>query len=110
MEHWEVILDFAERLDAERTKTLRRYAYPENGRILPPPEELDAMLAFIGELQEAIQRAPALVPTTTELFPEDYTNEEHARMLQAVAAVLARSATTRPTVRGRRRHLRTAPP
>lgn len=89
MEHWEVILDFAERLDAERTQTLRAYSYPEHGRILPAREELDAMLAFIGELEEAIRQAPRLVPTITEVFLEDYPNEEHVRMLQAVAAVLA---------------------
>jgi hypothetical protein len=89
MEHWNLILDFAERLSAEKTQTLRNYSYPAEGRILPPREELEAMLTFINELKKAIGEAPPLVPATTEVFLEDYPNEEHARMLEAVAAVLA---------------------
>jgi sugar phosphate isomerase/epimerase len=89
MEHWEAILDFAEKLDAQKTQTLRAYAYPEGGRLLPPREELDAMLGFVRELEDAIRAAPPLVPELTEIFLEDYPNDEHIRMLQAVAAVLA---------------------
>jgi hypothetical protein len=89
MEQWEVILDFAEKVSLEKTELLRKYAYPEGGRILPPPEALDAVLAFIAELQEAILKAPPLVPEITEVLLEDYTNDEHVRMLQAVAAVLS---------------------
>ena len=89
MEHWEIILDFAESLDREKAQILRRYSYPETRQILPQPEELDAMIRFIAELQDTIRSAPPLVPTTTEIFLEDYTNDEHARMLESVAAVLA---------------------
>jgi hypothetical protein len=89
MEHWKVILDFAETLSAKKAQILRAYSYPEDGRTLPPREEIDAMLAFILELEEAIRKAPPLVPAVTEVFLEDYPNEEHVRMLQAVAAVLA---------------------
>jgi hypothetical protein len=92
MEHWDVILDFAEKLDAQKTQTLRSYAYPAGGRVLPPRAELDAMLAFIQQLEAAIHQAPPLVPEVTEVFLEDYPNDEHVRMLQAVAAVLAEAS------------------
>lgn len=88
MEHWEVILDFAEEIDPEEARTLRIYAYPQGGRLLPPPDELAAMLAFIDEVKDKLGQASPLVPTLTERFPEVYPNEEHVRMLQAVAAVL----------------------
>jgi hypothetical protein len=88
MEHWDVILDFAERLDAEKAQTLRRYSYPREGRILPPLEEVGAMLAFIRHLQDEILEAPPLVPEASDLFPENFPNDEHVRMLEAVVAVL----------------------
>jgi LmbE family N-acetylglucosaminyl deacetylase len=90
MEHWDVILDFAEKLDADKTQTLRRYAYPpDTRRILPPAEELETILVFIRHLQEEILKAPPLVPEANELFPEDYPNDDHVRMLEAVVAVLS---------------------
>lgn len=92
MEHWKVILRFAETLSAEKTQLLRDYSYPADGRILPPREEVDAVLAFINELEAAIRKAPPLVPELTEVFLEDYPNEEHVRMLQAVAAVIAEAS------------------
>lgn len=88
MEHWDVILDFAEKLNAEKTQTLRRYSYPREGRILPPTDELEATLAFIRDLQEEILKAPPLVPDASDLFPENFPNEEHVRMLEAVVGVL----------------------
>jgi len=88
MEHWDVILDFAEKLNPEKAQRLRAYSYPKGGRILPVREELDAMLAFIQVLEDAIDKAPPLVPMRTEDFPEPFPNDEHVRMLQAVAAVL----------------------
>jgi hypothetical protein len=88
MEHWQVIVQHAEQLDAERAALLRRYAYPPERRLLLPPQELDAALHFIGELAGSILAAAPLVPEVSEEFPEDYTNVEHARMLEAVAAVL----------------------
>lgn len=87
MEHWEVILNFAEKLDAEKTEILRHYAYPSEGWILPPAEELESMNSFIGNVQEELLKAPPLVPESSNLFPENFSNKEHVRMLAAVAAV-----------------------
>lgn len=88
MEHWEVILDFAEKLDAEKTRILRHYAYPSGGWILPPADELNKMTSFIANLQEELLKAPSLVPEASSLFPENFSNKEHVRMLHAVIAVL----------------------
>lgn len=89
MEHWEVILNFASQLDEEKANILRGYAYPENRRVLPAKEESDMMISFIGRLQEAIIEAPPLVPEATEVYLENFPNDEHARMLDAVVAVLS---------------------
>ena len=89
MEHWDAILDFAEQRSADKTQTLRMYSYPKDGKILPSPDELDAMLGFIQEVQEALRNAQALVPEATEVYPEAFPNDEHIRMLDAVAAVLS---------------------
>ncbi len=92
MEHWEVILDFAEKVNPDMTEVLRRYAYPpDTRRLLPPDEELEEMLGFLSLLQTKLLEAPPLVPEVTELFPEDFPNDEHARMLEAVATVLRES-------------------
>jgi hypothetical protein len=92
MEHWEVILEFAEKADAEKTELLRRYAYPAGTQtLLPPAEEAEMMLGFLGELQAKLLKAPPLVPEVTELFPEDFPNDDHAQMLEAVAAVIRES-------------------
>jgi hypothetical protein len=88
MEHWDAILDFAEKVDVEKAQTLRRYAYPREGRILPPSEELELMISFIRHLQEKLLKAPALVPDASDLFPENFPNDEHVRMLDAVGMVL----------------------
>lgn len=88
LEHWDVILDFAEKVDAEKAQTLRRYSYPREGRILPPSEELELMLSFIRHLQAEILETPPLVPDASDLFPENFPNDEHVRMLEAVSTVL----------------------
>lgn len=89
MEHWEVILEFAERMDPEKAQVLRRYSYPApDGKILPSPDEHQMMMVFIRDLQREILNAPPLVPEANELFPEDFPNTDHAQMLDAVAAVL----------------------
>jgi hypothetical protein len=88
MEHWEVILDFAEKLDSEKTQRLRDYSYPTDRCVLPHAEEHEVMMKFIRYLQGELLGAPPLVPEPNALFPENFPNEDHAQMLEAVAAVL----------------------
>jgi hypothetical protein len=88
MEHWDVILEFAERLEAAKGQMLRRYAYPPDTRLLPSAEEHQVMVDFIRRLQKEILEAPPLVPEANELFPEDFPNTEHVLMLDSVIAVL----------------------
>ena len=100
LEHWELILDFAEKLDAEKTARLRRYSYPAEGRVLASDEELGDTLEFIDQLKQAIAAASPLVPKPNEIFLEDYPNDEHIRMLESVAAVLAESRRLRKPFEG----------
>jgi hypothetical protein len=88
IEHWERILDFAAQMDADATRTLQRYAYPPDGKILPPKRELQQTLSFIHVLIQALPRVNPLVPEANALFPENFPNTEHVLMLQAVQAVL----------------------
>ena len=89
MEHWDLILDFAEKLDTDKAQILRRYAYPPNTRwLLPPTEELESMLVFLKHLQEEILKAPPFVTEPSDRYPEDFPNDEHVRMVDAVVAVL----------------------
>jgi len=93
-EHWEVILDFARKQDPERTELLERWSTTDPLKsydLHPPATVLDALIHFVEELARQIERAPPLVPEPTEEIPEDLVNEEHARMLQAVNAVLGES-------------------
>lgn len=89
-EHWEVILEFAKGLhSAEEIERLEEYAYPVDDELLPERRDGEAMIEFLRTLQAEIRAAPPLVPEVTEEFLEDLPNEDHARMLEAVAAVIA---------------------
>lgn len=88
LEHWEVILGLAEEVDAVRGAQLRRYSYTANEGILPSAAELASMRELLSLLQATLRERPALVPEATEEFPENFPNEEHVRMVEALVAVL----------------------
>ena len=94
-EHWHLILDFADHLDAEKTEKLRSFSYAADGNssdhIRASPEELESSLQFLDALANEIGRSPPLVPEATEEVPDEYVNEEHVRMLSAVGTVLRES-------------------
>jgi hypothetical protein len=54
-------------------------------------EELEQVLQFVDRLSREIERAEPLVPVATDEVPDRYPNEEHVRMLNAVAAVFRES-------------------
>jgi hypothetical protein len=54
-------------------------------------EKLIRMLDFLGRLITEIKQADSLVPKPTEQIPENFTNDEHARMVEAVKAVFQES-------------------
>lgn len=94
-EHWNLILHFAESLDQDKAEKLDAYSWAadnnEYNNIYVSKEELEQLLVFIEELSRKIELADPLVPEATEEVPDKYVNEEHIRMLNAVAAVFRES-------------------
>jgi hypothetical protein len=102
-EHWNLILHFAESLDQDKAEKLDAYSWAadnnEYNNIYLSKEELEQLLVFIEELSRKIELADPLVPEATEEVPDEYVNEEHVRMLNAVAAVFRESIRLRQPFR-----------
>jgi hypothetical protein len=102
-EHWNLILGFGESLDQDKAEKLDAYSWAadnnEYDNIYASTEELEQLLVFIEELSRKIELADPLVPEATEEVPEEYVNEEHMRMLNAVAAVFRESIRLRQPFR-----------
>ena len=90
-EHWELMLDFAEPRSYDQVEKLRSFLSAasdnEDYYIYASAEELASLIKWMEELEQAIMAAPTLVPEATEEIPDEYSNEEHVRMLRAVRAV-----------------------
>lgn len=89
-EHWSVILEFAKTVDPVATGVVKRLSNL-GAEQFPNHQEADLKLAhdFLGRLAILLPAAPRLVEAPTKKIPEDYPNEAHARMCDAVAAVMA---------------------
>jgi hypothetical protein len=90
-EHWLLLLDEAQRVDPAEAARLQSWS----GRLTlesdvfdPPAPELERAVAFLWGLATHVESASPLVSEPSEAIPEDFTPEEHARMLVAVIAVL----------------------
>jgi hypothetical protein len=96
-EHWLVILQFARSIDLEFGGSLEAYSKMQNSlnfkehEVNLSSEKLIRMLDFLGRLITEIKQADSLVPKPTEQIPENFTNDEHARMVEAVKAVFQES-------------------
>ena len=91
-EHWERILEFAETVNSPAAQALRSYTDKDDFHYVDlTPRELEALLEFTDELQWRVMTEEPLVPSTSERFYEAFANDEHARMLKAVAAVFRES-------------------
>ena len=94
-EHWDLILDFGEHFDAQSTEKLRSFSYAgdnnPNDYIYASQEEVESLILFLGDLANEIRHSPPLVPEATKEVPDEYVNEEHVRMLKAVATVFRES-------------------
>jgi hypothetical protein len=89
-EHWALILDFASSIDPAAAMNLDRLSNWGAGRIENQSAvEVKAAHEFLTNLAEALKSARPLVGTPTQSIPEAHPNEEHARMCEAVAAVMA---------------------
>lgn len=94
-EHWNLILCFAEALDQNKAGKLDTYSWAADNNeydyIYAPTEELESLLVFMEEVGRKIELADPLVPEATEEVLDEYVNEEHVRMLNAVASVFRES-------------------
>ncbi|MCA9423164.1 MAG: hypothetical protein KC592_19245, partial [Nitrospira sp.] len=86
----DVILKFAESIDSHKTKLLSSSSSTKNKNlnIERSQDELQEMIDFIERIIGKIAVSPPLVPKPTPEIPEDYTNVEHIRMLEAVKGVM----------------------
>ena len=102
-EHWNLILNFAEALDQNKAEQLDTYSWAaddnEYDYIYASTETLESLLVFMEELGRKIELAEPLVPEATEEVPDEYVNEEHIRMLKAVASVFRESIRLRQPFR-----------
>ena len=90
-EHWLLILDFAESMNLALSDELRANSraidHNPDDEIRIPLSRLGPLVAFLRQVKVAIGLAPPLVPEATEDVPDELTNDEHARMIEAVSAV-----------------------
>ncbi len=96
LEHWNLILDVAQGIDPQQAAALDYATHltainEATGEAGLDPAQLRTLVAFIRRLQTVIAHSPPLVPVATAAVPDEYENEEHIRMLEAVAAVFAES-------------------
>jgi hypothetical protein len=102
-EHWNLILRFGESLDQDKAEKLDAYSWAadnnEYDNIYASTEELEQLVIFIEELSRKIELADPLVPEATEEVPDEYVNEEHMRMLNAVVTVFRESIRLRQPFR-----------
>lgn len=96
-EHWLVVLQFARSIDLEMANSLEAYSRIHHSlnfkehEVALSDEEMGMMINFLQRLQDEIERADTLVPEPTDTIPENFTNDEHARMVEAVTAVFQES-------------------
>jgi hypothetical protein len=95
-EHWELVLDFGAGFDPDQAQALRDMSWSRapDSTVQVSTDALRSAAAFLERLQAAVLKAEPLVPVATEDIPDEYENEEHARMLAAVDAVLRESLRT----------------
>ncbi|HEY6231418.1 MAG TPA: hypothetical protein VIW64_09140 [Pyrinomonadaceae bacterium] len=92
-EHWALILEFAQTVDEIAAEKVERLSNVGVDRVRnQPAAELRSAESFLRRLAILLPSAAPLAAAPTEKVPEEYPNEEHARMCEAVAAVLAAAA------------------
>jgi hypothetical protein len=101
MEQWERILAFAATLDPIKAGIVASYAYSSDPHdvIDVPSEQLDQSSKFLTEVRASLEHAEPLEPEPTEEMPENFTNHEIARMIEAVLSVLQEAGRLRQPFR-----------
>lgn len=90
-EHWEVITEFAEKNIPGLGELLESASYFDEDFSKWSSEKTQAMYEGLKKLCVLISQSEPLTPKVTDEIPEDYTNEEHIRMIEAVIAVIEES-------------------
>jgi hypothetical protein len=91
LEHWRLLLDFGRSLNLEDVELLASWwgtGVLRTDEIHASAEELQRVVALLASIADRLRASPPLVSEPTDGVPEDYSNEEYCRMLEAVAAVL----------------------
>lgn len=99
-EHWAVILEFARTIDPIATGVLDQLS-KVGAEQLSDQRTADLSLAqdFLRRLAILLPSSPRLVDAPTTMIPEDYPNEVHAQMCDAVAAVMMAGVDTGQAIR-----------
>ena len=103
-EHWKLIIDFSKQFDLNLGHLLDecsnvKFLSTNKDEVLLSDETLNTLLLFIKEIQLEILKADELVPGPTEELPDDYTNAEYAKMLEAVGCVFEEAKKLKKAVR-----------
>jgi hypothetical protein len=93
LEHWQLLLEFAQSLDEEGGALLRQCSTPSTSddRVDLPAKALSTLSTHLERVAGTISRSQPIAPIPTEDLPEDYTNLEYSRMARAVRAVIEES-------------------
>ena len=98
-EHWLLVIAFAATMNQAMSDELdsisRALDNNPDDEIPVTFERLGALTSFMRRLSSAVRTAPALVPKATDEIADELTNDEHARMIDAVASVLEEANTVR---------------
>jgi hypothetical protein len=90
-EHWDAIVALARRLQGSWGELLERASDLDDDASRWTTQDSTALLAALGRIIEALPAVAPLTPQVTPDIPENYGNDEHARMVAAVAAVVRES-------------------
>lgn len=97
LEHWELVVDFGQKnVDSAEADAVRQMSWSRepDSVVRTSADGLRAASAFLERLKGAVLQADPLVPAATEQIPDEYENDEHARMLDAVRAVFLEALQT----------------
>ena len=90
-EHWEVIIEFAEKNLPGLGELLESASYFDEDYSGWSSEKTQTMYEGLKQLCILIDKSEPLTPEVSNEIPEDYTNQEHIRMIEAVIAVIEES-------------------
>jgi hypothetical protein len=101
LEQWERILIFARTVDPVKADIIAAYACSSDPRdvVHVAIAELVSSLEFMSLVRVSLTSAAPLEPEPTEELPENFTNDEIARMVDAIRAVLGEAVRLRAPFR-----------